>query len=516
NKAYCETVGLSNDAILGKTDYDLFPKEIADQYNSDDRKVLDSGQSEYGIEEQHKKPSGEYGWSVTDKLTYIDDQGNIAGTIGFALDITARKRAEEALRESEERFRILSEAAFEAIVIHEDGVLLNANDQYFKMFGYEPGEALGKEMISVTIAPEAIEFVEKQMATDGLGPYESIGIRKDGTRFPMEARVRKMEYKGRNVRFGAIVDITERKRAEEVLRDSETKFRTLFESANDAIFMMDQDIFVDCNSKTLEMFDCTREQIIGQPPYLFSPEVQPDGRNSMEKAKEKIETAIRGQAQFFEWKHSRYDGTLFDAEVSLNALSIEGKYYLQATVRDITERKRIEEALRESEQSLRLSEEQLLMAQQIGHTGSWIYNIETNKIWGSTEGLRIFGYPPVARDWPIDDIEACIPERDRVHQALVALISEGREYNLEYAINPADGSPSKVIHSIARLEKDAQGNPLKVIGFLQDITDRKQMEEERKVLQERLQRAEKMEALGTLAGGVAHDLNNVLGLVVGY
>jgi diguanylate cyclase (GGDEF)-like protein/PAS domain S-box-containing protein len=142
-------------------------------------------------------------------------------------DITERNKVEEALRVSEERFRLLSEAAFEAIVIHEEGVLLNANDQYFKMFGYEPGEALGKEMISVTFVPEVLEFVKKQVATGSMGPYETIGLRKDGTRLPIEIRVRKMDYKGRIVRFGAIRDITERKQAEDKLRKSEQRYREL-------------------------------------------------------------------------------------------------------------------------------------------------------------------------------------------------------------------------------------------------------------------------------------------------
>ncbi|MFZ1980079.1 MAG: PAS domain S-box protein, partial [Smithella sp.] len=137
------------------------------------------------------------------------------GLICVVRDITEQKKAEEDLHVSEERFRLLSEASFEAIAIHEEGVLLNANDQYFKMFGYEPGEALGKEMISLTFAPEVLEFAKKQVAIGSLEPYESIGLRKDGTRFPIEIRARKMEYKGRIVRFGAIRDITGRKRAEE-------------------------------------------------------------------------------------------------------------------------------------------------------------------------------------------------------------------------------------------------------------------------------------------------------------
>ncbi len=137
-----------------------------------------------------------------------------------------------------------------------------------------------------------------------------------------------------------------RRRAEEELQESETKFRNLFESASDAIFLMDQNVFIDCNQKALEMFGCTKEQIIGQTPYRVSPEVQPDGRNSLEKAQEKINAAMSGQPQFFEWKHCRYDGTLFDVEVSLNIVRSAGKNYLQTTVHDITERKRAEDRIK--------------------------------------------------------------------------------------------------------------------------------------------------------------------------
>ena len=129
-------------------------------------------------------------------------------------------------------------------------------------------------------------------------------------------------------------------------------YRTLFEGTGDSVFLMRGEQFVDCNPATLQMFGCTRGQIIGQPPYRFSPEFQPDGRRSDEKALEKIGAAFEGRTQHFEWLHCQYDGTPFDAEVTLNVVHLQGEPHLLATVRDTSERKRAEAELAASRHAL--------------------------------------------------------------------------------------------------------------------------------------------------------------------
>jgi diguanylate cyclase (GGDEF)-like protein/PAS domain S-box-containing protein len=140
---------------------------------------------------------------------------------------------------------------------------------------------------------------------------------------------------------------------ERALRENERRYRALFDNSGDAIFLMQADRFVDCNAQTMLMFGCTREQIIGQPPYHFSPPLQPDGFDSKDRALQKIAGALTGRRQFFEWRHSRYDGSEFDAEVTLTCVTLGGVPHLLASVRDISDRKNAELQLQQSYRRMR-------------------------------------------------------------------------------------------------------------------------------------------------------------------
>ncbi len=219
------------------------------------------------------------------------------------------------------------------------------NDSVEKLTGYTKEEFYSEEISFMKLYhPEDVPGMFKRMneAISNHEPYHLIFRmkNKDGEWHWIE------EYgnpivndKSELINFaGFFYEISERKKYESELSDSEARHRILFETASDAIFLMAEDRFIDCNQKTLEMFGCKRPQIIGQPPYRFSPSYQPDGRKSIDKALEKIQAALAGENQNFEWLHCRYDQTPFEAEVSLRKVILSDKPHIVATVRDISKR----------------------------------------------------------------------------------------------------------------------------------------------------------------------------------
>jgi PAS domain S-box-containing protein len=258
--------------------------------------------------------------------------------------------------------------------------------------------------------------------------------------------------------IGVSFDITESKKAEESLRDSEFRLRTLFNSANDAIFTMDNRTFIDCNGATLRIFQCTRDQIVGQTPYRYSPATQPDGRLSEEAAMEKINAALAGHPQFFEWRHIRYDGTPFEAEVSLNRLDLNGEVNIQAMVRDVSARKHAEEENRRLAMVANTTTNMVVLADGDGKI-EWV-NPAFTRITGYLLQEVIGKKPGHVLSGPETSREATKLMSDKIRQGLgfkdVEIINYtkgGKPYWVSIEVQPIHDRTGKVTQFIA-IESD--------------------------------------------------------------
>ncbi|MBA4421329.1 MAG: hypothetical protein C0391_09300 [Anaerolinea sp.] len=248
-------------------------------------------------------------------------------------------------REAEKRYRdVVDNALVGVYQSNLQGEILFANQTMAKIYGFNDAvEMVGRNITGHYKNPQDRARLLEILQKDGrISSFETQTLTRSGkTLSVLLSALLESETLS-----GMIMDITERKQAEDQLRESEEKFKTLFNSANDAIFTMNHTTFLDCNTTTEKIFSCSKDQIVGHSPIDFSPELQPDGSFSSKSAVEKIEAAFSGEPQFFEWLHIRLDGTPFSAEVSLNRVFIGGEYILQAIVRDISERKQAEDQIR--------------------------------------------------------------------------------------------------------------------------------------------------------------------------
>ena len=231
----------------------------------------------------------------------------------------------------------------------------------------------------------------------------------------------------------------------------------------------------EVNLTTATLLNVPRSQLINKPIRSFVFKEDHDRyyalRHSLRDAADSLTCELR---------LLKRDGAPFWAHLAAAmAHDGDGGSELRLVINDITARKLADLSLAASLESLRVSEEQMDIVQKISHTGSWRYNLVTDEIWGSAEGMRIFGYPPIPSSLPISHFVARIAkqEQQRVHQSLQRLMKEGGHYDLEFTVMPADGSPARITHSLVTLETDAEGKPLKILGFVQDITQAKLGEE---------------------------------------
>jgi len=241
----------------------------------------------------------------------------------------------------------LFECTPEAILlVDSQSIVHRVNQEFTRLFQYTEQEIKGFNIDQILTRGEGTVEAAGLTGLVGSGDkisLESVRYRKDGT--PLQVSILGVPIRlgnGELAVYAIYRDITEWKTSQENLIESQTKYRALFESATDAIFLLKDDVFIDCNPPTLAIFNCKRDDIIGKQPYIVSPKTQPDGQDSIAKANTYIKNAYNGESQFFEWLHKRIDGTPFHAEVILNRIELKGEFYLQAQVRDISQRKKTE------------------------------------------------------------------------------------------------------------------------------------------------------------------------------
>ncbi len=299
-------------------------------------------------------------------------------------------------------------------------------------------------------------------------------------------------------------EITGHKRAEEALRRSETKFRTLYDSTSDAVMLLVEKGFFDCNQAALVIFGCaTREEFCSKHPADVSPPKQPDGTDSLTLANQRIASAMEKGSLQFEWLHQRADtGKTFPAEVLLSAMTLDGKPVLQAVVRDISGRKRAEETLRASQQMI----EGIINAipVRVFWKDKNLVYLGCNAIFARDAGFadpkEVIGKDDYQMGWR----EQAEKYRDDDRQVIESGCSK---LLIEEPQTTPEGNTITLLSSKIPL-RNSQGEISGLLGTYMDITVRKRLEAQ-------LIQSQKMETVGKLVGGIAHEFNSLLTIITG-
>lgn len=463
NYAYEEYVGKKASELIGRTLLEVYPK--TEQYWIDKM-----AEAVLTGEPVHFESFSREMNTFTEINLYIPKPGQLAMTTA---NISERKRAEE-------KFRALHQSMMDAYVsVDMDGRIIEYNESYRTLLGYTADE-LGA-LTYKDITPEQwhafeADIVARQVMANGYSDiYEKEYRKKDGTVFPVELRtILVRDANGSPLSMWAIVrDITERKRAEAALRESEKTFRKLFEDSADAILLIDTTgVFVECNQAALSLLKMTREQFLFKPPVAISPEYQADGQRSGDKALAMIETAYEKGLHRFDWTCIDSEGDEFIVEVSLVPITIKGELMLHMTWRDITRRKSIENRLLRSEQELK-------KAQEIAHLGTWYLDVATNNVQWTEELYKMYGFDPSLPVPPYTEHMKLFTAES--WEMLSASLQNTREtgipYELELKTIKKDGT-NGWMWVRGEAVKDDHGKIIGLWGAAQDITERKRSEEE--------------------------------------
>jgi len=413
------------------------------------------------------------------RIDVPEDIERIAVFLTTSLIVTALTTK---VRASEAQFRTFVDHATDAFFLLDDrSIVLDVNRQACDSLGYSREELIGKHRSDFDLGLDdaSIHSLKQRIFAGETVTFESRHRRKDGTSFPIEVSVSQFEQGGRRV-LCLVRDITGRKRAEDELRVSEARFRSFVDHATDGFFLFDEhQALLDVNRQVCGSLGYSREEMIGMHPRDFDAGLD---AASIARIGERVRS---GETVTFETLHRRKDGTLLPVEVRASQFQQGAHRFRLSLARDITERKRAEEVLRESEAKLQ-------KAQQIAHFGWWERDFTTHRVSLSDEVCRIFGQDPVdLPEWHARWVNSIHPEdRPRAAEAAAAaLLPGGPRYDIEYRVVRSDGI-ERIVYSQGDVTWGESGQPLRQFGVLQDITELRQAEKELRANEEALRRSE--------------------------